>query len=132
MNLQIHRGTSYSEVMPIQSMVDPQLLANAIFVMQFRKKTNGKKVLLELTTDNGGLIVIPDMAALVISIAPEDTMNLKANCLFYDCIAIIPSSFGPEVKFIMGGMAEIYDLVTRIPGVSAPQETVSNNSGAQA
>lgn len=130
MNLQIHRGTSYSEVMPIQSMVDPQLLANAIFVMQFRKKTNGKKVLLELTTDNGGLICIPDMAALVISIAPEDTMNLKVNCLFYDCIAIIPSSFGPEVKFIMGGMAEIYDLVTRIPGVSAPQETVANNLGA--
>lgn len=130
MNLQIHRGTSYSEIIPIQSMVDPQLLANAIFVMQFRKKTNGKKVLLELTSDNGGLICMPDMAALVISIAPEDTMNLKVNCLFYDCIAIIPSSFGPEVKFIMGGMAEIYDLITRIPGISAPQETVTNNSGA--
>ena len=130
MNLQIHRGTSYSEIIPIQSMVDPQLLANAIFVMQFRKKTNGKKVLLELTSDNGGLICMPDMAALVISIAPEDTMNLKVNCLFYDCIAIIPSSFGPEVKFIVGGMAEIYDLVTRIPGISAPQETVSNNLGA--
>lgn len=112
MNLVVYRGSSFSQSLILGTGLPVELLAAARFLMDVKKRPKDKKPLLRLASESGGLLYLPDMDVLNISMLAEDTKDIKCSYGYYDVVALLPNEFGIEPKRLFGGQIDFRDMIT--------------------
>lgn len=113
-NLTIYQGSTFYESFywQVGNPATPVDLTGFNMRMQIRSKLKDPFVILELTTQNGG-IVITDVVngGFALSISAIHTANLNFNVGFYDLEVIAPD--GVTVNRLLSGQVTLSHEVTR-------------------
>ena len=90
---------------------EPVPLADWVIRMQIRPKIKSDDVIIELTTENGRIVITdPEDGVFELRISPEDTANLSFNSAVYD---LELENLDGEVVRLIKGMVTLDPEVTR-------------------
>jgi hypothetical protein len=110
LDLEIIQGSTYRQSFRWEVNGDPVDLTDWAARMQVRRKLKDTKVLIELTTENGGIEFEPTEGRFNLYLSAEDTAALNFTTAVYDIEFIAPNG---DVCRLMQGVVELSKEVTR-------------------
>lgn len=103
------QGSTFSKQLTWQIDDEPVDLTSYTARMQVREKYNSPTKILDLTTENGGIVLGGDEGTILINVDATETENIVAKCYVYD-LELVSSS---TVTRLIEGQFMVTPEVTR-------------------